>query len=73
MVGFNETHQMVSSFSKKLPFYKNTVVHREKQRYSRVFSKKGSLFETLDLFKNTKVCAPHDPKIEQNILKNSVF
>ena len=43
------------------------------QRYSSVFFKKGSFFETLELFKITKVCGRHDPKIEQNMLKNSVF
>ena len=43
------------------------------QRYSRVFFKKGSFFETLELFKITKVCARQDPKVEQNLLKNSVF
>ena len=37
------------------------------------FPKKGSFFETLELFKNTKVCARHDQKIEQKMLKNSVF
>ena len=43
------------------------------QRYSRVFFKKGCFFETLELFKITKVCPHHDPKFEQKMLKNSDF
>ena len=43
------------------------------QRYSRVFFKKGCFFETLELFKITKVYPRYDPKSEQNMLKNSVF
>ena len=42
-------------------------------RYTSVFFKKGRFFETLELFKITKVCPRHDPKFEQNMLKNSVF
>ena len=37
------------------------------------FSKMGVFFETLELFKITKVYPRYDPKIEQNMLKNSVF
>ena len=32
LVGFNETHQMVSIFSRKVPFFKNTVLYRAKIR-----------------------------------------
>ena len=43
------------------------------QRYSSVFFKKGCFFETLELFKITKLYPRYDQKIEQNMLKNSVF
>ena len=43
------------------------------QRYSRVLFKIGCFFETLELFKITKVCPHHDPKFEQKMLKNSDF
>ena len=72
---------MVSIFSRKVPFIKNTTVYRAKIRpmwsnftaiYQCIFQKR-QFFETLELFKITKVCGRNDPKIEQNMLKNSVF
>ena len=42
-------------------------------RYTSVFFKKGCFFETLVLFKITQVRPRYAPKIEQNMLKNSVF
>ena len=43
------------------------------QRYSSVFFKKRSSFETLEVFKITKVCGRHDLKIEQNVKKQYFF
>ena len=43
------------------------------RRYSSVFFKNGCFFETLELFKITKVCPRHDQKIGQNMFKNSDF
>ena len=37
------------------------------KRYSSVFKKKSCFFETLELFKITKVCPRYNPKYEQNM------
>ena len=73
-------NQWFQGFQKTTFFQKYTIssknstnvveFYRDIQVY---FSKKGRFFETLELFKITKVCARHDPKIEQNMFKNSVF
>ena len=75
--GFNEIQQMVSKVSKKRLFFLNVLVNRAKIRpiWSNFPAIYYCIFQKRLIFWNPRVVQNHNgvTKIEQNVLKNSVF